>query len=295
MATTTENAQLSIKLYGDGFSGQIDAQIATLILDIQGKVNRLAKIAAFGSPDDKHHLTQDQRSKLSVTFTVKPGCSDVVAELSSAFAQVIKDVGVDMTPEDLFKLVGLIGGLFVGHLGLQKAIDSVKEVLSQRAANNHTEAVADKFEGICREALKGGREALESSARTFPTATKIEWGNTVLTEQQLYELRSKSPRTKSAQTNNKTIRAFVRKFNVENRPTIQVDLTDVDTKEQIRAQYSEDDSTEPDDRTVALTNSAVNNTPILVKVAVKKNDRGEVLRTTLLDVIDEFCDNAELE
>lgn len=285
-------SRLVIKIKGNGYDGQLDAQVATLILDLQSRINRLARIALFGSADDKHHFSPEQKSKISISFTVDKGCSEIATEIGSAIATVIQLVGAKMTPEELMEWTEILGKLLIGGYTLKRLLDVAGNAFEKWQArkdkeqsDKHAEAIADKFKELCHEAERSGIEARESSARTFPTATEIDWGGTKMDTETLKDLRGRSPRSKS-KSKPEHICVLIRKINLEKRPTVSVDITDTTTSNQLTAQYSEDpDSSEPDDRTLAILNAAATNTTVTINAAVTRNDRDEILRITILDII----------
>ena len=198
------DAKIVIKIEGSGLDGQIDANIASLIIKIQNEIFNIAKIVEFGEEASTRRLPKDLQNALLVQFKVERGCTEVLAEILGALSTIFSIWGEKMTPEQLLDIAKTIAFLLAGGVVSVKAINVLKELLLKylenkhlrqmsQQSNQHAEEIADK---IIESARLASDKIVESTAKTFRTANGLKYGPRTFNQQQLEELRGRSPRSK---------------------------------------------------------------------------------------------------
>ena len=115
----------------------------------------------------------------------------------------------------------------------EQARKHAQQTLQQ--SNQHAEAIADKLIECARSAPN---TIVEAAAKNFPTAYKLDYGPRKFNEQQLDELRGRSPRSKIHDTK-KTQSFVILKLNGEKRPTFYAELQEFPDGNTVKATYSQ--------------------------------------------------------
>ena len=112
-ALSDNELTLRIKIDGDGFNSSITGEVARSLWTLQENVYRAAAQILHGEPNIKT-LTSDERSRLSLSFKVQKGCTDVFVDTKEAATEVAKGFR-EMNSEDkksvfiVLIVCGLIG------------------------------------------------------------------------------------------------------------------------------------------------------------------------------------------
>lgn len=289
LSLVSEIPKLEIKIDGDGYEGMVDATTAAIILDIQTKIYQLAAVGLFGHREDTRRLSVGMRRALLVKFEIKPGCTEMLAELAPSFAEAIKPVFEKMTPQELLDFSKFLVFAFIGwNLG-GKALEAYSNHVTSKAQGEHERAMLKQHaDALLIAAGKIGEEASVFVAKTTTGATNVKFGRREFNEQDLNEIRERAPRTKKSNLP-VTKHYIVEKVDVKKRPVIYMDLLQVPGEVSVRAQYTEDEqeSLYSDNTTEILCIAAAKGETIQLDVLETVSSEGELRKVQVIGVHDE--------
>ena len=284
---------LEIKITGSDYEGMIDATTAAIVLAIQTKIYQMAALGLYGKREETRRLSSKVRKALLVKFNVKPGCTEILADVAPAFVEAIKPVFEKMTPEELYEFAKLFVFAFIGYGALAKITNAVKDHFDNKAQNEHErEILKNQAEALLVAAGKLGEEAAINVAKTTSGSTSVKFGRWAFSEQDLNEIRERAPRAKMSDYM-LAKHYIVEKIDVKKRPVIYMELLQVPGEKNVKAQYTEDeqDVFYSDKTTASLCLAAAKGEPVLLSVIETVNSDGDLQKVTVLNVLEEADSN----
>ncbi len=165
-ALTEEDLTLTIKIEGDGFDSSITGEVARSFWGLQENLYRSAALVLHGQPNIKK-LSQEERDRLTLTFKIKPGCTDASAGIKEAAKQFGRGF-CEMDSSDkksvfiTFIVCTLLGfGIWQTQAAISAYFGKKAEEESHRALVEQVKALASPIE-----------KAMDVSAQAIAKATK---------------------------------------------------------------------------------------------------------------------------
>ena len=287
----------AIKISGPTYEGKIDAEVAGVILDVQTAIYSVARSVYFGEEGSRRRLPQDSKHRLSVQFTIKPGCTEIIGDLLPAFVEIAKAWGENMEPDQLASvaktLICIFGGAPVG-ITLIKQVSAYFTKKAEIAGETNAESLRNQHDrdliayGV-DAAKRAGEEVAVKIAKRLPYATELSVGSRKFSDADLDEIRGRSPRSRPEESFVKG-KFFVCEIDLSRRPVVHVSLKGDDGKT-FRGTYTERQDgeegifeTEPDSTAKILCDAAWQGAAVAVHFVQKKNANGEFIDATIVSV-----------
>ena len=220
-----------------------------------------------------------------IQFEIEKGCTELLADLSPVFSEILRPVFVKMTPEQLIDLAKFFASLYCGYKLIASVVNAIKERALGKQRDAHEEKILDQQ---AKALIEVGRWSSEDVARALPKASGLVFGARKFSQDELSALRERAPKTR---VNRNPLRKtyIIEGINLKRRPVIYLELKEVPADTSVKAQYTEDenDAFYDDGTTSALCLAAASGEEVTLDVIETRSEQGDLVRLNVISVVQE--------
>lgn len=260
MEIGSELFALKIKLEGENFHASVPADYAHALWKLQQSFYKRAATVLYQDPSTV--LTQEEKEKFLLVFSIEKGSTDSVASLLASFLTLAESMVEKMEPWQILLFAGLLCSTYLGGKGIdkyssykEKKMESDAEAERKAVDAKTTEKLLETQERITSDALQLAKDLLAEHHEEFVAAqeagrdgrtailkgvrgiTRAEIGERTYTAEEIAEIKRRSPRTK-ATTEVRYINVAVVKVDTEDKGHPKLTLQEKNTGLQYAAEIS---------------------------------------------------------